>query len=124
MEAWPAGFSAVESCIPQPSLIARASSATFQGPFGPFSGGRSYAEDMDRDATAWTRIRTCVAGVTSYVSRRSLLTIIGVLAAGSLWVITAAPVAVAFALTVAVAAAWGAWLEKHPEPPVDGDEVD
>ena len=68
---------------------------------------------MDRGTKAWARISTYVAGAASNASRRSLLTIIGVLTAWLLWVIAAAPVAVEFAMTVGLAAAWCAWLEKH-----------
>ena len=70
---------------------------------------------MDRHSTAWTRIITFVAGAASGISRRSLLTIVGVLFAGFLWIITLAPAAIAFALAVGVAAAWCAWLQNDPE---------
>jgi hypothetical protein len=49
------------------------------------------------------------------VSLRPALLIVGVLAGGFLWVISVAPAAVGFALTAGVAAAWCAWLEKHPK---------
>jgi hypothetical protein len=55
------------------------------------------------------------------LSRRTALLIVGVLAGGFLWVISVAPAAVGFALTAGVAAAWCAWLEKHPEAPQGTD---
>jgi hypothetical protein len=45
------------------------------------------------------------------------------LSAAFLGVITVAPTVVAFALSVALAAAWCAWLEKHPEGPLDEDRA-
>jgi hypothetical protein len=74
---------------------------------------------MDRDTTAWTRISGHLARVTSDWSRRSARLVIAVLAAGFLWVIAVAPAPVAFGLTVGLAAAWCAWLEEHPEAPLD-----
>jgi hypothetical protein len=56
---------------------------------------------------------------TSALSLREALLLIGVLSAAFLWVITVAPTPIAFVLTVAVAAAWCAWLERHPEAPPD-----
>jgi hypothetical protein len=94
-------------------------SATFQGPFGLFSVGRFYAEAMDPDNTAWTRISGCFAGVTYGLSRRNALLIICLFTVGLLWVVAVAPALVSFAITVALAAAWCAWLQKHPEPPLD-----
>jgi hypothetical protein len=91
-----------------------ASSATFQGPFGPSSGGASYAEDMERGTTARTRISGYVARATSGLSRRTALLIVGMLTGGFVWVISVAPAPVAFALTAGLAAAWCAWLETHP----------
>ena len=72
---------------------------------------------MDRDTTASARVTAYVGRVTSGLSRRSALLIVGVLAAGFLWVISVAPAPVAFALTAGLAAAWCAWLERHPEAP-------
>jgi hypothetical protein len=72
--------------------------------------------------TALTRISGCVARATSGLSRRSALLIVGVLAGGLLWAISVAPAPVAFALTAGLAAAWCAWLERHPEAPVDAGE--
>jgi uncharacterized protein (DUF2062 family) len=69
---------------------------------------------MERGTTASPRINRHTTRVASGWSRRSALLIVGVSAAGFLWVITAAPAAVAFALTVGLAAAWCAWLERHP----------
>ena len=55
------------------------------------------------------------ASVSCALLLRSALVIIGVVSAGFLWVITVVPQAVAFALAVALAAAWCAWLERNPE---------
>ena len=77
---------------------------------------------MERRTTAWTRISGYVARVTSGLSRRSALLTVGVLTAGFLWLIAVAPAAVAFALTVGLAAAWCAWLETHPEVSQSSDD--
>ena len=79
--------------------------------------------NMNRAAVSWTRVSERVMRVTSSVSRRNALLIVGVLSAAFLWVIAAAPTVVAFALTVGVAAAWCAWLDKHPESALDGDRT-
>ena len=68
--------------------------------------------DMNRAAASWTRVSEHVMRVTSGVSRRSTLLIVGVLSAALLWVIAVAPTVVAFALSVGLATAWCAWLEK------------
>jgi hypothetical protein len=72
---------------------------------------------MESGTPARTRISGYVARATSGLSRRSALSIVGVLAGGFLWVISVAPAPVAFALTAGVAAGWCAWLEMHPEAP-------
>ena len=76
---------------------------------------------MDRITKAWTRIGGYVACMTTRFSRRSVLMVVGVLSAGLLWVIAVAPTVIAFALTAGLAAAWCAWLEKHPEAPLHED---
>ena len=77
---------------------------------------------MERGTTAWTRVSEYVTHVTSGLSRRNALLIVGVLAAGFLWVISVAPAPVAFVLTAGLAAAWCAWLERHPEAPQGPDQ--
>ena len=47
--------------------------------------------------------------------RAIVLAAIILLSAGLLWVDTATPPVVGFAVTVAMAAAWCRWLERHPE---------
>jgi hypothetical protein len=47
--------------------------------------------------------------------RAIVLAAIILLGAGLLWVDIAAPPVVGFAVTVAMAAAWCRWLERHPE---------
>src|SRR5262245_34777196 len=93
------------------------SSGTFQGGFGPSSGGRPYAEDMDRGNATWARVSTHAAQLTSGLSQRAALVIVGALASGVLWVVAVAPPAIAFALTVALAIGWCMWLDEHPERP-------
>jgi hypothetical protein len=73
---------------------------------------------MERATTA-ARISGNVAGVTADVSRRTALLIVGLLAGGFLWVISVAPAPVGFVLAAGLAAAWCAWLDKHPEAPRD-----
>ena len=66
---------------------------------------------------AGVRIAAYVADGTSALSMRGRLFLIAVVSVAFLWVIAVAPTLVAFALTVGLAAAWCAWLEKHPEAP-------
>jgi hypothetical protein len=70
---------------------------------------------MNRGTTTWTRICRDTGQVTSALSRRSALLIVGVLFAGFLVILIVAPPAIGFALTVALAIAWCVWLENHPE---------
>jgi hypothetical protein len=44
-----------------------------------------------------------------------------VIFAAFLWTVAIAPTFVSFALTTAVATAWCAWLDRHPERSVDGE---
>lgn len=74
---------------------------------------------MNREKITWTRVGGYVARVTAGLSRRSALLVVSVASAGFLWVISVAPTPVAFALAVGLAAAWCAWLEKHPEAPLN-----
>jgi hypothetical protein len=74
---------------------------------------------MEPGTTAWTRISGNVAGVTAGLSRRAALLIVGLLAGGLLSVISVAPAPVGFVLTAGLAAAWCAWLQRHPEAPED-----
>lgn len=72
---------------------------------------------MAREVTAV--IRRLTQSVGSSLGRLSLsATLLAVAIAFTLflWVLTAAPLLVSFALTVALAIAWCVWLEKHPEP--------
>lgn len=73
---------------------------------------------MNGNTTAWTRIGGYLARVTAGLSRRNALTIVGVLFAGVLYVITVAPAEVGFAVTVVLAAAWCSWLADHAKPSV------
>lgn len=70
---------------------------------------------MDRVKNAWGRIAGYVACVAARLSRRTLLVVVGLLSAGFLWAVALAPTVVAFVLTVGLAAAWCAWLDKNPE---------
>jgi hypothetical protein len=70
---------------------------------------------MDRVKTADSRISTYGAKAKSALSRRAALTLIGVVSTALLCVVTVAPAPIALALTLAVAAPWCAWLERHPE---------
>lgn len=73
--------------------------------------------DIIRATASWTRVSEHVMCLTSGLSRRNALLIVGLLSAAFLWVIAMAPTVVAFALPVGLAAAWCAWLEKHFEAP-------
>ena len=76
---------------------------------------------MERHTAARTRVSGYSARVASRLSRRAALSIVGVLAGGSLWVVSVAPAPVAFALAAGLAAGWCAWLESHPGAPQSCD---
>ena len=76
---------------------------------------------MERGTNAWTRVSHYVARVALGLSRRSALLIVGVSSVGFLWIVSVAPAPVAFVLTAGLAAAWCAWLERHPEAPQNTD---
>jgi hypothetical protein len=69
------------------------------------------------------RFTEYITRATSGWSRRTALLLVGVLSAAFLWVIAVAPSAVAFALTVGLAAGWCAWLENDRDAPLDGDRA-
>ncbi len=64
-----------------------------------------------------------VARASSSRFARSIAAACGILLAVAAlgWFVAIAPAAVSFALAVAAAAAWCAWLEKHPDAPVDAE---
>jgi hypothetical protein len=73
-------------------------------------------EVMDRAATALVRrISRVVMASAGRLSRPVALTVIAVVTAAFLWVVTVAPLFVAVVLTIGLAIAWCVWLERHPE---------
>ena len=101
------------------ALVTGRPSGTFQGLFGPSSGGSSHAGDMVPHAPASIR-RLALSMVTSASAlpvRAALLAFVAVFVV-SLWVVTIAPPLVSLALTVALAIGWCVWLEKNPDPGV------
>jgi hypothetical protein len=94
----------------------RRHSGTFQGLFGPTSGRRFYAELMaDNCRASIVRLATrLLMKSTAIPWQVVVLGIVAVSASGLRAVVVAPPIA-SFALTVALAAAWCVWLEKHPD---------